>query len=276
MKILYPRLLITAFTLTMLIHRQECLPVRSLPLGGSGRGNKQITYNDHDFQIYKLLSSINEDSQFWLPTDVIRLVVGNMHIISTFLSSLKINNCSNQNDLLSTTDKLNRLYHTDSSMPAVLLKIHLNTNKVSLLKIRGWDFGSFVPPTIFDCFGCDDFYNPIFKTWCQTVDKKVFVDRFKQCENKYGHKENRLHNFITCDFRVEIMKSFFCVFLDYAKNCPEKSKEVLDVIKAKDGQGKTALDLAREKGKVEIVTLIESTIKELKCNMQKKEHCLIQ
>ena len=154
-----------------------------------------------------------------------------------------------------------------------LLKIHLNEIKVSLLEIRGWNLSSFHPPTIFDFHYGDDCFDLIFKTLCQVVDKKAFVDCFKQYSRDGSQK--RLHAFIFFG-SVELIKSYLGVFLDYAKNCPEKSKEVLDVLKAKNCRGRTALAFARKQGKTEIAAVIEDTIKELKRNLQRKEKCLVQ
>ena len=55
---LFSKLLIAAFALTMLIQIQ---PLESMEI------EKQVTYNNYDIQIHKLLSSMNQDSPFWLP-----------------------------------------------------------------------------------------------------------------------------------------------------------------------------------------------------------------
>lgn len=265
MRILTLRSFIAAFTLTMLMQIQQ---LESMEV------KKQVTYNNHDIQIYKFLSSISQDSQFWLPTEIIRHIVINTPTIPEFLSGLKLDNCNNFEGIMSTTQTLNKLYHISSSLPAVLLKIYLDKNKISLLKISyEGGMGPWGHPTLFDCFGHTEVYDLMFKTWCQVVDKKAFVDHFKQCN---GYKGTRLHSFIECGFRVEIMETFFCVFLDYAGNCSKKSEEVLNVLKAKNYNEKTALDLAQNAGKFKMAALIESTIKKLKQNLPKQENCLIQ
>lgn len=261
------KLLIVAFTLTVLIQAQQ---LESMEI------EKQVICNNQDIQIYRLLSSISEGSPFWLPADIIRHIAINTHTITGLLSSLNLENCSEQFGLFYTTKILNRLYPTYLSMPAALLKICLNDDKVSLLKVRGgWNFSSFNPPTIFDFCHCYDDFDLISKTLCQVVDKKAFVDCFKE-RDKYGYKQKRLHVFILEDFNVESIESYLGVFLDYAQNCPEKSKGVLNILKAKNGEGHTALYLAERKGKIKIAVAIKDTIEKLEQNIPKKEHCLIQ
>lgn len=255
MKILY----IAALTLTVLIQIQQ---LKSMKI------EKQAIYSNKNIQIYKLLSSINENSQFWLPTDVLRLVTVNMHTISGFLSSLKLDYCKDLSGPFSATRKLNSLYNPYSSMPAVLLKIYLNEIKVSLLDIQGWKIAPFNRPNIFDFWYGNDF-DPLFKTLCQVVDKKTFVDLFNEC-SKNDPKGKRLHYFVCTDFGIGVMRLYLSIFLDYAKNCPAKSKEVLNILEAKNRNGKTALDLAQSKGKTEIAAIIENAIKELKQNIPKK------
>jgi len=273
----FSRLLVIAFSITTIIWIQQIKTMECVSVVEEVQ-NTSITYNNPDFHLHMLLSSVAYESPFWLPADIIRSITTNAHNVTELLFDINLD-CSTISKLLAATWKLNSLYCSCPNMPAALLKIYLNNHKASLLEIK--DDNSWF--TVFDFTYGPGSFEPEVKTLCLVVDKKAFVDHFKEPFDPFGCidigysvKTNLLHRLMWYNSNAEIIKLYCGVFMDYAKDCPKKSKEILKLLRAKDDDGAIVLDITKEKGFVEIAAILKNTEKELRLDMQKKENCLIQ
>ncbi len=267
---LVSRLLIIAFiTTTLWIQKLKSMECISMIEKAQ---NTSIANDNPDFHFYMLLSSIANESPFWLPANIIRSITINAHHITELLFDLKLD-CSTTIRLLASTYSLNSLYSCCPNMSVALLKIYLHDNKTSLLAIKTKDSGQ----TVFDTT-YDSGLKPEIEILCHLIDKKAFVDHFKELSSPLGFtgKTNLLHCLMWHDLNPRIIQLYCGVFIDYAHNCPKKSKEVLNLLKAKDDYGDTILTIAKKNGHLEIVAIFKSTIKALKRTIQEKENCVIQ
>ena len=239
--------------------------------------NTPVTGDNPDFHLYMLLSSTAYNSPFWLPADIIRCITNNAHNITQLLLHIKVD-CSRPDNLLGTAYRLNYLYPSCPNMPVALLKIYLNDHKTSLLDIK-------------DAFGRTTFDNPYangfglepeIEMLCQLVDKKAFVDHFKEPFDQFYVdigciiKTKKLHCLICHNHNPQVIQLYCGVFMDYAQNCAKKSKEVLHLLKAKDSYGETVLDITKYSDDIEIAAIFKNTKKVLRRTILEKKICLIQ
>ncbi len=229
-----------------------------------------VVNDNPDFPTYILLSSIAYESSFWLPADIVHYITINAHNITQLLVNLKLD-CREPTELLTTTYRLNCLYCPNMSL--ALLKIYFNDHKTSPLDIKSINWH-----TVFDYIHePDSNLEPEIKILCQLVDKKAFVDHFKeQCFPFFVRKTNLLHRLVRYNRNPQIIRLYCGVFMAYAQNCPKKSGEVLHLLNAKNDYGDTVIDVAKTLGLGKTAAIFKNTKKQLKQNIQEKENCVIQ
>ncbi len=264
---LVSRLLIIAFITTTFCMQQ----LKSMEHTSTVEEDTPVTTDNPDFHLYMLLSSTTKQSPLWLPTDIIRSITIIAHNITNLMFKLKLD-CSTPSNLFIETHRLNCFYK-GSTMPIALLKIYLCDYQISLLDIKSHH--SWV--TVFDT-PYRSGLEPEMRILCHLVDKKEFIDHFKESFSRFGlsGKTNLLHRLMWYETNAQIIQLYCGVFMDYAHKCAKKSKEVLNLLKAKDDYGNTVVDIAENDGQVTIAAIFKSTINVLKRTIQEKQNCVIQ